>query len=125
MPPPPATIPSTTREISHWEVPITFSPSKSAWEPESSPAQVEQELGQRYGEMDNMRWHAIKMLEWDDEVKKDHPVDLFHIVSRSYEKGNCSVRYRFRSKEDASTTLMITSTFSSSMHFLVTISSMV
>ncbi len=57
--------------------------------------QVEQELGQRYGEMDNMRWHAIKMLEWDDEVKKDHPVDLFHIVSRSYEKEIINEKYDY------------------------------
>ncbi len=62
---------------------------------ESLIGQVEEALRQRYGEMDNMRWHAIKMLECDEEVKKDHPIDLFHIVSRSYEKEIINEKYDY------------------------------
>ena len=37
---------------------------------------VEDALRQNYAELTNLRWHAIKMLENDKEVMKDHPVDL-------------------------------------------------
>ena len=62
---------------------------------ESLIGQVEEALRKQYGEMDNMRWHAIKMLECDEEVKKDHPIDLFHIVSRSYEKEIINEKYDY------------------------------
>lgn len=62
---------------------------------ESLIDQVEGALRQQYGEMDNMRWHAIKMLEYDREVNKDHPIDLFHIVSRSYEKEIINEKYDY------------------------------
>ena len=62
---------------------------------ESLIGQVEEALRKQYGEMDNMRWHAIKMLECDEEVKKDHPIDLFHIVSRSYEKEIITEKYDY------------------------------
>lgn len=62
---------------------------------ESLIDQVEGALRQQYGEMDNMRWHAIKMLECDKEVNKDHPIDLFHIVSRSYEKEIINEKYDY------------------------------
>ena len=39
-------------------------------------AKIEVILRAKYGEMDNMRWHAIKLLEQDQEVMKDHPVDM-------------------------------------------------
>lgn len=58
-------------------------------------SQVEGALRQRYGEMENLRWHAIKMLEYDEEVNKDHPIDLFHIVSRSYEKEIINEKYDY------------------------------
>lgn len=58
-------------------------------------SQVEGALRQSYGEMDNLRWHAIKMLEYDEEVNKDHPIDLFHIVSRSYEKEIINEKYDY------------------------------
>lgn len=57
--------------------------------------QVEGALRQRYGEMGNMRWHAIKMLEHDEVVHREHPIDLFHIVSRSYEKEIINAKYDY------------------------------
>lgn len=57
--------------------------------------QTEQAIFSRYGELDNMRWHAIKMLEQDEEVEKDHPVDLTGIVDRSYEKEIINEKYNY------------------------------
>ena len=62
---------------------------------ESLINQVEEAIRQQYGELDNMRWHAVKMLECDEKVKKDHPIDLFHIASRSYEKEIINEKYDY------------------------------
>lgn len=42
---------------------------------------IEEALYKKYGEMDNMRWHAIKFLEFDQVVIDDHPLD--HIADSS------------------------------------------
>ena len=54
---------------------------------------VEIVLKARYGEMDNLRWHAIKFLEYDEEVCKDHPVDLSNIIDHNYEKQIINEKY--------------------------------
>ena len=41
------------------------------------------------------RWHAIKLLEGDEEVKTDHPIEVSHIVDRSYEKEIIQAKYGF------------------------------
>lgn len=46
-------------------------------------------------EMNNMRWHAIKVLEQDETVLKRHPVDTKGIVDRSYEKDIINEKYDF------------------------------
>lgn len=57
--------------------------------------QIEAILKSRYGEMENMRWHAVKLLEEDREVMADHPVDVSHIVSASYEKKIINEKYDY------------------------------
>lgn len=57
--------------------------------------QVEAALKNQYGAMDNLRWHAVKMLENDDEVMKDHPINLSQIVNRSYEKEIINQKYDY------------------------------
>ena len=47
---------------------------------EEKISQIEVILRAKYGEMENMRWHAVKLLEQDPEVMKDHPVDISHIA---------------------------------------------
>ena len=37
---------------------------------ETKIGQVEAALRNRYGNMDNLRWHAIKMLEYDERCTK-------------------------------------------------------
>ena len=49
----------------------------------------------KYPEMENMRWHAIKMLEQDESVMKQYQVELDGIVDRSYEKDIINEKYDF------------------------------
>ena len=62
---------------------------------ETKIGQVEAALRNRYGNMDNLRWHAIKMLEYDEEVYKDHPLNLTGIVDYSYEKDIINEKYNY------------------------------
>lgn len=43
----------------------------------------------------SVRWHAIKLLEDDEEVKKEHPVQVSNIADRSYEKEIIQTKYNF------------------------------
>lgn len=52
-------------------------------------------LRARFGEMENLRWHAIKMLEYDETVCQEHPVDLSNIIDRSYEKDIINEKYDY------------------------------
>ena len=69
---------------------IRYSP-----EVEEKIARIEEALYETYGEMDNMRWHAIKMMEYDEEVCKDHPVDLHDIIDKNYEKNIINEKYDY------------------------------
>lgn len=62
---------------------------------EDKIARIEAILEAKYGEMENMRWHAIKLLEEDQEVLNDHPVDVSHIVGQSYEKKIINEKYDY------------------------------
>ena len=57
--------------------------------------QIEVILRAKYGEMENMRWHAVKLLEQDPEVMKDHPVDISHIAEKNYEKDIINEKYNY------------------------------
>ena len=50
---------------------------------------------EKYPDMDNVRWHAVKMLEQDETVMKQYPVDLNRIADRSYEKDIINEKYDF------------------------------
>lgn len=56
---------------------------------------IEVVLKARYGDMDNLRWHAIKFMEYDEEVCKDHPVNLINIVDHNYEKQIINEKYDY------------------------------
>ncbi len=62
---------------------------------ETKIRRIEEILRMKYGEMENMRWHAIKLLEHDGEVEKDHPVDVSHIAEQSYEKRIINEKYDY------------------------------
>ncbi|MFR5245846.1 MAG: hypothetical protein ACLTFJ_13780 [Clostridium sp.] len=44
-----------------------------------------EDSGEKYPDLTNLRWHAIKMLEYDQEVLKDH--QSTKQIVRSFEKG--------------------------------------
>ena len=56
---------------------------------------VTERLKARYPEITNFRWHAIKLLEDDEEVKRAYPLDLSGIADRSYEDDIINQRYDF------------------------------
>ena len=43
----------------------------------------------------SVRWHAIKLLEDDEDVKTEHPLQVTNIMDRSYEKEIIQFKYRF------------------------------
>ncbi|MDY2699525.1 MAG: ferrous iron transport protein B [Lachnospiraceae bacterium] len=49
----------------------------------------------RYPTHSSVRWHAIKLLEDDEDVKKEHPVQVTNIADRSYEKEIIQTKYAY------------------------------
>lgn len=52
-------------------------------------------LREKYPEMVNYRWHAIKLLECDREISERYPVDCPKAIDRSYEKEIINQKYDF------------------------------
>lgn len=51
-------------------------------------------MGVRYPTHELLRWHAIKLLEYDDEVMAEHPIQISNIVEKSYEKQIIESKYK-------------------------------
>ncbi len=60
---------------------------------ENRIAQLEAMMQTNYPSHSSVRWHAIKLLEDDEEVKRDHPISVTHVVDRSYEKEIIQCKY--------------------------------
>ncbi len=52
-------------------------------------------MKEAYPEIGNLRWHAIKILENDQEVKKKYPLDFSDILDRDYEKEIINQKFGF------------------------------
>lgn len=52
-------------------------------------------LKDRYPELSNYRWHAIKYLEMDKTVTSRFPLDIDSVIDRSYEKDIINQKYDF------------------------------
>ncbi len=52
-------------------------------------------LRERYPNLQNYRWHAIKLLEDDKEITEKYPVDLPDVLDRSYESDIINQKYDF------------------------------
>lgn len=52
-------------------------------------------LQQRYPDLSNYRWYAIKLLEQDERIMQQYPVDLPQVMDRSYEKDIINQKYDF------------------------------
>lgn len=62
---------------------------------ENKIAKLEVMMQARYPEHSAARWHAIKLLEEDEEVKKEHPISVTNIVDKNYEKEIISRKYAY------------------------------
>lgn len=49
----------------------------------------------RYPTHSSVRWHAIKLLEDDEDVKNEHPIQISNVVERSYEKEMIQCKYAY------------------------------
>ena len=58
-------------------------------------AVLEERMKDSYPDHSSLRWHAIKLLEDDPEVKKDHPIELKGVADRSYEKEITEKKYEY------------------------------
>lgn len=57
--------------------------------------QLIDELRARYPSLQNYRWHAIKLLEGDKELREKYPVDRPDVLDRSYEQDIINQKYDF------------------------------
>ena len=62
---------------------------------ENKISKIETILKAHYGNMDNLRWHAIKFLEYDEEVWDEYPLDMSNIVDHNYEREIINQKYDY------------------------------
>lgn len=65
---------------------------------EDKIAKLEVMMGAHYPTHSSVRWHAIKLLDDDEEVKKEHPISVTNVVDRSYEKDIIQCKYAYIEK---------------------------
>lgn len=53
------------------------------------------ELKKKYPEITNYRWHAIKLLEQDQEITERYPLDMPEVLDRNYESDIINEKYDF------------------------------
>ncbi len=62
---------------------------------ENKIAKLEVMMQAHYPTHSSVRWHAIKLLEDDEEVKNEHPIQVSNVVDKSYEKEIISCKYGY------------------------------
>lgn len=62
---------------------------------EEKLAKLEVMMQAHYPTHSSVRWHAIKLLEDDEEVKEEHPISVTNVVDRSYEKEIIQTKYAY------------------------------
>lgn len=69
------------------------------------PPEIEEKIGKlevmmqaHYPTHSSVRWHAIKLLEDDEEVRNEHPISVVNVVDRSYEKEIIQCKYAYIEK---------------------------
>ena len=65
---------------------------------EGKIAKLEVMLQAHYPNHASLRWHAIKLLEDDEEVRREHPIQIANIADRSYEKEIIQCKYAYIEK---------------------------
>ena len=59
---------------------------------------LENLMKDNYPTHSSVRWHAIKLMENDEDVMKEHPIQADHIIDRSYEKEIIQSKYVYIEK---------------------------
>lgn len=62
---------------------------------ENKLAKLEVMMQARYPSHSLVRWHAIKLLEDDEQVTREHPIEITNVVDRSYEKEIIQKKYQY------------------------------
>lgn len=62
---------------------------------EEKIAKLEVIMEARYPEHSGRRWHAIKLMEWDEDVREDHPVNILNVADKNYEKEIIRQKYKY------------------------------
>lgn len=62
---------------------------------EDKIAKLEVIMQARYPDHSSRRWHAIKLLEWDEDVRRDHPVNILDVADKNYEKEIIQSKYKY------------------------------
>ncbi len=62
---------------------------------EDKLAKLEVMMQAHYPAHSSVRWHAIKLLEDDEEVREEHPISVTNVVGRSYEKEIIQAKYNY------------------------------
>lgn len=65
---------------------------------EDKIAKLEVMMQAHYPSHSSVRWHAIKLLEDDEEVKREHPISVTNVVDKSYEKEIIQCKYNYIEK---------------------------
>ncbi len=65
---------------------------------ENKIAKLEVMMQAHYPSHSSVRWHAIKLLEDDEEVKTEHPISVVNIADKSYEKEIIQCKYAYIEK---------------------------
>lgn len=56
---------------------------------------ISSRLQAKYGNIVNLRWHAIKVLEQDTEILKKYPIETSDVIRKNYETDIINQKYNF------------------------------
>lgn len=62
---------------------------------EDKIAKLEVMLSAHYPKHSSLRWHAIKLLEYDEDVRKEHPIQVVNVADKNYEKQIIQRKYEY------------------------------
>lgn len=79
----------------HYEEPSEKEVMKYSPEIEEKIGEISERIEERYPETENVRWHSIKLLENDEQIAAEKPVDISDITKRDYEKQIINEKYDY------------------------------
>lgn len=79
----------------HYEEPVadpvvTYSPDI-----ERKILEVSKRIKAEHPDSENIRWHSIKILENDEQIFKEHPLDVSDLMDKDYEKQIINQKYEY------------------------------